>query len=223
MISLNSPILSGFSFYLFNVIYALAFLYACYRSPWRKLTSNLGLQHLCFGATVALMIIWSIQANLIDGVKIHFLGMTALTLILGWDLALVCASVVLVGLNVISGDSAANIAANGVITILLPIAVAQIVLHIVSNKLPKNFFIFMFCCGFFCAGLTALLIGCAVAVILGLNDIYTWFKIQQDIVTIIVLTIFPEGLLNGMLLTAIMTFYPDWIRSFDAKKYIDDQ
>ncbi|MFT5706814.1 MAG: putative membrane protein, partial [Oceanospirillaceae bacterium] len=196
---------------------------ACHRSPWIKLKSNLGLQHLCFGATVALMIIWSIQADLIDGVKIHFLGMTALTLILGWDLAVVCASIVLVVLNTISGDSGSNIVANGVITILLPVAVAQIVLHIVSNKLPKNFFIFMFFCGFFCAGLTAILIGCAVAAILGLNDIYSWLKIQQDIVSVIVLTIFPEGLLNGMLLTAIMTFYPDWIRSFDAQEYIDNQ
>ena len=223
MISLNIEALNGASFYLFNILFGCAFIYTFYRSPWAKLIGNLGLQHLCFGATVALLVIWSIKADISEGVSIHFLGMTALTLVLGWDLAIVCASVALGILVLVSGGTWTNFAANGVITILLPVLITHIVAFWVDKKLPKNFFVYLFVCGFFCAGLTAVFIGAAVSATLWFSEIYPWIKIQQDIVTIIVLTIFPEGLLNGILLTAIMVFYPDWVRSFDAKIYIDDQ
>ena len=223
MISLHSQVLSELNSLFFYGVYGFIFCYTCYRSPWHKLIANLGLQHLCFGATVLLMIIWSIKADINEAVSIHFLGMTALTLVLGWDLAIVCASVALAALTFFHGGNWSNFAANGVITILIPVIVAQVVSFWVNRQLPKNFFIYLFCCGFFCAGLTAVMVGLGVSFTLWVNDIYPWLKIEQDIMTIIVLTIFPEGLLNGMLLTAIMVFYPDWIRSFDAKKYIDDQ
>ena len=37
------------------------------------------------------------------------------------------------------------------------------------------------------------------------------------------LIMFPEGMLNGIIMTGLMVFYPDWIRTFDARKYIDEQ
>lgn len=231
MISLNVEALSATLFALFSILFATTFIYTCYRSPWAKLRASNGLQHLCFGAGVAVMIIWSINADIAVGVSIHFLGMTAMTLVLGWDLAIVCASIVLFLITVSKAGLAGfeslsywnNFSANGVITILLPVLIAQLTVQWAQRKLPKNFFIYLFVCGFFCAGLSATLVGAAVSLTLFLSDIHPWFKIQQDVVGIIVLTAFPEGLLNGMLITAIMVFYPDWIRSFDAKAYIDDQ
>lgn len=223
MISLHSQILSEVNSLFFFIAYGAIFLFTCYRSPWQKLIANLGLQHLCFGATVLLMVIWSIKADINEAVSIHFLGMTALTLVLGWDLAIVCASVALAILTFLHGGSWSNFCANAVITVLVPVMITQLVSFWVNRQLPKNFFIYLFCCGFFCAGLTAVMVGLGVSFTLWISDIYPWLKIQQDIMTIIVLTIFPEALLNGILLTAIMVFFPDWIRSFDAKKYIDDQ
>lgn len=37
------------------------------------------------------------------------------------------------------------------------------------------------------------------------------------------LIMFPEGLLNGIIMTGMMVFHPDWIRTFDARHYIDEQ
>ncbi|MCJ8337749.1 MAG: energy-coupling factor ABC transporter permease [Pseudomonadales bacterium] len=223
MISLNTEGLSELSYYFFNALFLLVFIYACYRSPWHLIKTNSTLQHLCFGATVTLMLLWSIKADISTGISIHLIGMTVLSLVLGWDLAIVCASIALTLVTIASASGWANFAANGVITLLLPVAVTYIIAGIVDRKLPKNFFIYLFVCGFFCAGLSAVLVGLSVSATLWVNDIYPWVKIQREIVTIILLTVFPEGLLNGMLLTAIMVFYPDWIRSFDAKAYIDDQ
>jgi len=223
VISLNAEMLSGLNYYIFNVLFLVVFSYACYRAPWRLLKVNSALQHLCFGASVALVLLWSIKTQIFAGISIHLIGMTALSLVLGWDLAIVCAGIALALITFASAGSWTNFAANGVITIILPVTVSVIISRLVDRKLPKNFFIYLFVCGFFCAGLSAFLIGMSVSVTLWINDIYPWVKIQREIITIIVLTIFPEGLLNGILLSAIMVFYPDWIRSFDAKAYIDDQ
>ena len=223
MISLNADALAGLNYYIFNALFLLVFVYACYRAPWNVLKANSALQHLCFGATVALMLLWSIKADIFAGISIHLIGMTALCLVLGWDLAIVCASIALALTTFASANSWTNFAANGVITVILPVTVSVIIAALVDKKLPKNFFIYLFVCGFFCAGLSAILIGLSVSATLWINDIYPWVKIQREIITIIALTVFPEGLLNGSLLCAIMVFYPDWIRSFDARAYIDDQ
>ena len=223
MISLNATFVAGPLLLLINLLYAAVLLFALYRAPWSKLTANLALQHLCFGATVALIVIWSIRAELSMGVSIHLLGMTVLCLVLGWGLAIVCASVALVLTGLATGGHWSSFAVNAVLTILLPVALTQLMMWWATQKMVKNFFIYLFFCGFFGAGLSAVLVGLSVSAALWLGDIAPWWQIQQDIITIIILTVFPEALLNGMLLSAIMVFYPDWIRSFDAKSYIDDQ
>lgn len=223
MISLNTDVINGASFYFFNIIYVCLLLYTVYRSPWHVLKANVGLQHLCFGATVLLAVIWNIRADVASGISIHFMAMTALTLVLGWDLAIVCASVALVITALATNSYWQNFTANAVLTVIIPVAIAQMFVYFATYKLTKNFFVYLFFCGFFCAGLTAMVVGLAVSATLWINDVYPWLQIKQDIMTIIVLTIFPEGLLNGILMTAIMVFYPDWIRSFNAKQYIDDQ
>jgi len=223
MISLNTDVLNGASFYFFNIIYACLLIYTAYRSPWHMLKANIGLQHLCFGATVLLAVIWSIRADVTTGISIHFMAMTALTLVLGWDLAIVCASAALLITAVATNSYWQNFTANAVLTIVIPVAIAQVFVYFAKYKLTKNFFVYLFFCGFFCAGLSAMVVGLSVSATLWVNDVYPWLQIKQNIMTIIVLTIFPEGLLNGILMTAIMVFYPDWIRSFNAKQYIDDQ
>ncbi|WP_315982595.1 hypothetical protein [Aliamphritea spongicola] len=48
-------------------------------------------------------------------------------------------------------------------------------------------------------------------------------KIHNEYIQYLPLIMFPEGLLNGIIMTAMMVFHPDWIRTFDAKAYIDEQ
>ena len=38
----------------------------------------------------------------------------------------------------------------------------------------------------------------------------------------ITLLLFPEGFINGMLLTAVCVFYPDAVKTFDDRSYIDE-
>lgn len=45
-------------------------------------------QHLCLGGAIVLVPLWTLRAGLHEGLEIHFLGLTSLTLLLGWRLAL---------------------------------------------------------------------------------------------------------------------------------------
>jgi uncharacterized membrane protein len=194
-----------------------------FKAPWRVLLNTRALQHLFFGVTVILMLLWSMRAGISPGLSIHFLGLTVLTLILGWDLAILSATLVLLAMTVIGKESWDGFTVNGLCLILLPALVTHWIRLTVERYLPKNFFVYLFGCGFLGAGVVVALSGLCMVMFLWLDGVYPWAKIHHEYINYLPLIMFPEALLNGILLTGVMVFYPDWIRTFDAKVYIDDQ
>ena len=49
----------------------------------RTLHANPLYQHLCLGSAIVLVPLWTLRAGLHEGLEIHFLGLTSLTLLLG--------------------------------------------------------------------------------------------------------------------------------------------
>jgi uncharacterized membrane protein len=221
--SLTSGLLSGIWLWVVYLFYFAAILAAVLHTPWRVVFNNRGLQHLFFGATVILMLLWSMRAGISPGLSIHFLGLTALTLILGWDLAIISSSLVLVAMTIIEKEAWGGLAANGLCLIVIPALATTVIHYLVEKKLPKNFFIYLFLCGFLGAAVVVALSGLSMGVLLWLDGVYPWSKIDHEYVSYLPLIMFPEALLNGILMTGIMVFYPDWIRTFDAVVYIDEQ
>jgi len=221
--SFSEGLLQGPWLWLLHLTYVLALGTAIWRAPWKVLLANDRLQHLLLGATVALMFMWSMRAGISPGLSIHFLGVTALTLIFGWDLAILSASLALLGMTLLGKESWDGFSANGVCSILIPAAVSYAVLRYVEWKLPKNFFVYLFLCGFLGAGVASASAGMSSALLLWLTDVYTWARIEHEYIRYLPLIMFPEGLLNGIVMTGMMVFLPDWVRTFDAKAYIDEQ
>lgn len=221
--SFSEGLFSGSFQWFLHLIYALALGAAAWRAPWKVLFDNVRLQHLLLGATVALMFMWSMRAGISPGLSIHFLGVTALTLMFGWDLAILAASVALLGMTLLGKESWDGFSANGVCSILVPVLVSYLILRYVEWKLPKNFFVYLFLCAFLGAGVASASAGLSSAFLLWLNDVYTWAKIEHEYIRYLPLIMFPEGLLNGIVMTGMMVFLPDWVRTFDAKVYIDEQ
>jgi uncharacterized membrane protein len=56
-------------------------------------------------------------------------------------------------------------------------------------------------------------------VVLGAG-LYDWAHIRNDYLPYIPLIIFPEAVLNGMLMTVFVVIRPEWVRSFDDEFYI---
>lgn len=221
--SISSGLLAPGWLWSSALAFSLILMAALWRAPWQIVLRRNGIQHLVFGATVLLILMWTLRAGISPGLSIHFLGITALTLILGWDLAVICATVALLVMSVIGLESWQGLGVNGLLAVALPAGVTLAILTWVERSAERNFFIYLLVCGFVGAGVSIALCGLAMGALLWLDGVYPWQKIHHEYVRYIPLIMFPEGLLNGILMTGVMVFPPDWIRTFDAKAYIDDQ
>ncbi len=216
---LFSGVWLGITGFFYIAILALAL----WRLPWGVLARERGIQHLLFGATVALMLMWTLRAGISPGLSIHFVGMTTLTLMFGWDLAICAGTAALLGMTLIGRESWSAFGANGLCFVVIPALVSYAVLRLVEWRLPRNFFVYLFLCAFVGGGVAAAAGGMTMGSLLWLSDVYPWSKIYHEYVRYLPLIMFPEGLLNGIIMTGMMVFHPDWIRTFDARHYIDEQ
>lgn len=205
------------------LIYLCALFLALRNAPWGVMKDNRILQHMLFGATVLLMVLWSMRAGISPGLGIHFLGITVMTLVFGWDLAIISSTLALVVMALIGKESWDGLFVNGVCSVLLPIGSTYLIYLYVEKYLLKNFFVFLFVCGFIGAAISTAVAGLATSFVLVVDGVYDLNKIFHEYIRYLPLIMFPEGLLNGIFLTGMLVFHPDWVRTFDAKGYIDDQ
>ena len=102
----------------------LCLLLIVWRLPlaWLKQAQN---QHLLLGATVAVLLIWAFRAGISPGLSIHFLGVTSLTLIFGWRLALLSLAVVCVGMVLAGKETWASLGIVYLVSAVAPVALRQ--------------------------------------------------------------------------------------------------
>ncbi|HAB92577.1 MAG TPA: hypothetical protein DCF43_09610, partial [Pseudomonas sp.] len=70
------------------LIYGPILFYAICRAPWVELFSDSRRQHLLFGTVLVLCALWLLRRDFPSGLSFHFIGMTAVTLLLDWPLAI---------------------------------------------------------------------------------------------------------------------------------------
>lgn len=202
------------------VLYAPLVLWAVCRAPWVELFSDLRRQHLLFGTAFALFLLWLVRRDFESGLSYHFIGMTAVTLLLDWPLAILAGVAAQLGLLALGRQELAALGVNGLLLVLIPVAVTELCALRVEKAQPRNLFVYIFFCGFFPAALAALaciLIGLGVLWFDGLFPMPPWL---EDFVGYLWLVIFPEAFINGMLVTALVVFYPDWLETFNRSRYL---
>ncbi|MGH8462664.1 MAG: energy-coupling factor ABC transporter permease, partial [Pseudomonas sp.] len=137
--------------------YVPVLLWAIWRAPWVELFTDSRRQHLLFGTVLALFALWLVRRDFDTGVSYHFIGMTAVTLLLDWPLALVGGLLAQTGLMLLGRQDLAAMGVNGLLFIGLPVLVTEVCAILVERAQPKNLFVYIFCSGFFAAALSALL------------------------------------------------------------------
>lgn len=196
-------------------VLALALL----RAPWSRFADGEQV-HVWYGTLFALILLWSIQATVGEGFTFHLLGIAALTLIAGPALALVgSAAVVLVLMLVQGGAWASGPLAWGTMA-ALPVAVTWATLRLAERRLPPNFFVYVFVVAFFGAALSLIAAGLAGALVLTLGAGRPAELVFGDYVPYLVYLAFGEATLNGMALTLLVVYRPQWVATFDDRRYI---
>ncbi|MGC9457073.1 MAG: energy-coupling factor ABC transporter permease [Halothiobacillaceae bacterium] len=190
------------------------------QAPWRALIARPERISLFFGAAVALALLWSMRADVTPGLSLHFLGITALTLIVGWSLALLAGTVAYIGYVLAGMAGWEGLGIGVLVSVLLPATITQILLYVSRYYLPLNFFIYVFINAFGAAILSALMVGFATAGLFWAADFYSWDQLVHNYLRMMPLLALPEGVVNGMVMTALALVAPHWVISFDDALYL---
>ena len=132
-------------------------LWAAARTRWVELFTDSRRQHLLFGTIFALFALWLVRRDFDTGVSYHFIGLTAVTLLLDWPLAVLGACLAQLGLVALGRQDLAAMGVNGVLLIGIPVLVTECCALLVERAQPRNLFVYIFCSGFFAAALLSLI------------------------------------------------------------------
>ena len=207
--------LLSFAYFLWVLIGLKALRFA----PWRLLLASSRIQQVWFGASLVLFLLWNFEVGVRPALGFHFLGATVYVLMFGWSLAVIGVSLISVAVTFIHGDWAA-LAMNALILGIVPVSTSYGVYWLVHRYLPRHLFIYIFLCAFFNAMLAAGAAVLTMAVLLIMTETYTATRISNEYLPFAPLYLFPEGLLNGMITTALIGVRPDWLKTYDDELYL---
>ncbi|WP_277963775.1 energy-coupling factor ABC transporter permease [Pseudomonas sp. RIT-To-2] len=217
---ISAQVLSGATLAIGWCLYVPVLGWAVWRAPWVELFADSRRQHLLFGTVLALFMLWLVRRDFDSGVSYHFLGLTAVTLLLDWPLALVGALAAQMGLVALGYQDLPAAGVNGLLLIGLPVLVTELCAQGVERLQPKNPFIYIFCSGFFPAALAALLCVLAGVGLLWLDGRFALPEWLWDFIGYLWLVIFPEAFINGVIVTALVVFCPEWLETFNRTRYL---
>jgi uncharacterized membrane protein len=215
-----AELLSAESLGLGWALYLPALAWAAWQAPWVELFSDYRRQHLLFGTVLVLFLLWLMRRDFESGLSYHFIGMTAVTLLLDWPLAVLGGLVAQLGLLALGKQDLLALGINGAVLVLLPVLVTELCAKWVEHYQPRNLFVYIFCCGFFPAALTALLcvlVGLGLLWVDGLFPMPPWLG---DFIGYLWLVMFPEAFINGTAVTALVVFCPEWLETFNRTRYL---
>ena len=202
------------------LIYVPVVMCAIWRAPWVELFTDRRRQHLLFGTVFALFMLWLVRRDFDTGVSYHFIGLTAVTLLLDWPLAIIGGLVAQMGLVFLGRQDLAAVGVNGALLILLPVLITECCAMLVERAQPRKPFVYIFVSGFFAAAVSALLCLLLALWLLWFDGRFAMPYWLEDFVGYLWLIIFPEAFINGMVVSALVVFCPEWLETFNRTRYL---
>jgi len=186
-----------------------------------QLLSDKKCQHLVFGSAASVFMLWMFQTGIYDGLSVHFLWLSALPLLLGFRWAIFSATLALLGVTLFGKESIDMIGVNFLLGVLAPISLTYGIYSLTFHKLPRHIFTYIFLCAFIPGALTIGLKMLALSGYFYLDGMYSWYVIKDNYLVLSTLMLFPEATLNGMTITLLIIYKPEWVYTFYDKLYLD--
>lgn len=216
-----APLLGEHIVWMGWALYAPLLLFAAWRAPWIELLSDLRRQHLLFGTVLMVFLLWLMRRDFASGVSFHFIGMTAVVLLLDWPLAVVAGLMAQLGLVALGRQDWLAMGANGLLLVALPVLITECCALWVERLRPRNLFVYIFCSGFFPAALAAAVCCLFGALLLYWGGVFVFPSLDtEDAMAYLWLIMFPEAFINGTVISALVVFYPDWLETFNRSRYL---
>ncbi|MCB1846779.1 MAG: hypothetical protein KDI04_05190 [Halieaceae bacterium] len=191
-------------------------------APWAAVRAVPARLHLVLGGAIFCLLLWLMSVHMVAQLWLHFIGISCLVMLLGLRLALLAGALSSFLYAIIIGESLLGVPTAWLLTVLLPGAVSRLVLYAVARLRSKNLFLYMLGGGF-CGGMLAMLAMVAGSLLVfWLIDARDWLQSALENWPLVSLVLFPEGFINGMLITTLTVFYPQLVKTFDDLHYLGD-
>lgn len=216
---MTENLLTGGQMFVTGVLFLVILMAAARQANWQALRRDNVLQHTFFGAAVTLGFLWQMRAGISPGLSIHIFGMTALTLILGWSLAVFAGLLALLVMVISGREPLVMFAANGLVTVMVPALVSYRIMLWERRRAFRNFFAYIFFCGFFGAGIAVAAAGMVMCLLLWSAGVYGFDELVDEYFRYLPLFMLPEGFVNGTVVTGLMVFHPQLLATLDERRY----
>ena len=218
LISANIPS----SWYIVLWLLAAGVFYGIWRrAAWRMLGTRENL-NVFAAATLAVLGLWLIKAGIKPGLNFHLLGASALTLMFGPWFALLALAIILAAVTLQSGEFNAY-PANLLIMGAVPVALSWNLYRLVDRKLPNHLFVYVFLNAFFGSALAVSAVGLASTGFAALAGAYSLGYLLADYLPFYLLIAWSEAFATGMLMTILVVYKPEWVSTFDDRRYIHNK
>ncbi|MFV7785062.1 energy-coupling factor ABC transporter permease [Shewanella marisflavi] len=163
--------------------------------------------------------LWLIDASITPGIHAHFLGLVTLMLMFGWRLATLALLLPVAFFATFMLKLPLDFAIYGLVAIALPLFLCYVVYSQVFKYLPHHLFVYIFCGAFLNAFLCIIFHILCWSTWLYLSTDYDWAYLVDNYILLIPLLAFPEALLNGMAVTLMVVYRPEWLYDYSDRTY----
>jgi uncharacterized membrane protein len=216
---IDGDLFTGSLLWWLGGLFAATMALAAYLAPWRRLTKGSQL-HVFLGAVVALIVLWHIRGQIQPGLSFHLLGVTVVTLMFGWSMAVFAACLALAAVCLNAGFGWSGYLVSFLTVVLVPITLSQVSLVLIRSWLPKHFFIYVLGNGFMTAWIVGYVSGHLAMHLLDYSGAYSMAELNLTVMPFFPLMFFPEALINGWITTIMVVLCPTWVHSFSDEQYI---
>ncbi|MDD2815919.1 MAG: energy-coupling factor ABC transporter permease [Thiotrichaceae bacterium] len=199
-------------------LYALILLWALWTADWQRLKDGRD-ANILFASCVLLWLLWLMSAGTLRGMEFHLLLATSAMLMFGWQFATLCVSVAQLCLTLTGKADWLSFPLNVLCNGIVPIWMSYAVYWATYTFLPKHFFVYVYMNGFIGGAMAMLASRLTGLGILIFSQVYQWQDLGEQPMFIIVM-LFPEAFLNGMVMTVLVVFRPEWVSSFSDRHYL---
>jgi uncharacterized membrane protein len=219
---MNIPfgVLNDAFFWLTWLLAVPLLLLSLWRAPWHKVLNDWTAQAVFAGAVLIVLGLWSVKASIGPGLSFHFLGATLLTLMFGWQFALIALALVLALVTYTGGAGWDAFAANWLTLAVVPVLVTWWALLAAYRWLPRNFFVYVFLNAFIVGAIAMLASILVLSGVLVWGDVISWQKLSFQFLPLLPMMMGPEAFVNGFMMTALVIYKVEWISTFTDEQYL---
>ncbi|WP_434777721.1 energy-coupling factor ABC transporter permease [Neisseria sp. Ec49-e6-T10] len=205
------------------VLYTAWFIMLCILGlTLKKIIQNKQLFSGSGCALFCILMAWMLHASVNIGLNYHFLGVTLLTLTLGWSLTLwiMALACIIYTLVFLTPADLLSVGLNFCIMTLPAVSITLISLKAAQKYLPKHIFIFILGNGFITAALSLLACALLIVLTLGLFNVYPMKFLISTALPVYFFIAWGEAFLTGLITAVLVCFAPQWVTTFDDDLYL---